>query len=226
MFAAPSGVIPSFDNSAVVFELQQLKASQQSVLQQLLEVSRELLQVRVCLSSRGGGVAADDEATKAQHIQPVQCVSWTCPICGTNLKHKESFKGHIRKLVYPSKRPGCHLNPLVSQHQLFVHRFDGINFYEQSRAFCKEFYYQTCISCTKRDLDDASLSHIWAWIHAAQSDDLPFPQYDTRNQMMASKRSCSAARGDSEVKNLSQSTAYSSSSGGSSSFPSSNSPNL
>jgi hypothetical protein len=226
MFAAPSGVIPCFDNSAVLFELQQLKASQQSVLQQLLAFSRELAQVRVCLSSQGGGVAAVGEAPNAQHLQPVLCMSWTCPVCGKNLSHKESFKGHIRKLVYPSKRPGCHLNPLVPQHQLFVHRFDGINFYEQSREFCKEFYYQTCISCTKRDLDDASLSHIWAWLDAARSDDLPFPEYDTRCQMVSSKRSCSAARGDSVLQDLSQSTAVSSSSGGSSSFRSSSSPNL
>ena len=226
MFAAPSGVIPSFDTSAVLFELQQLKASQQSVLQQLLAFSRELSQVRVCLTSQGVGVAAVGEAPIAQHLQPVQCISWACPVCGKNLMHKESFKGHIRKLVYPSKRPGCHLNPLVPQHKLFVHRFHGINFYEQSREFCKELYYQTCISCTKRDLDDVSLSHIWAWLNAARSDDLPFPEYDSRCQMASSKRSCSAALGDSAQQESSQSTAVSSSSGRSSSLQSSSSPYL
>ena len=230
MFAAPSGVIPTFDSSAVLFELQQLKAAQNSVLHQVLALSRELrtelTEVRTLLASQGSRNGAVGEAPDVQHLQQVasaavQCMSWSCPVCGITLSHKESFKGHIRKLVYPSKRPGCHLNPLIPQHKLLAHRFDGVNFYEQAYAFCKEFYHQVCVSCTKRDPDDASLRHIMSWLDAARSDDADFPEYDTRCQMVSSKRSCSATRGGSTASSFA-----SSSSGGSSLLQESSSPNF
>lgn len=223
MFAAPSGVIPSFDGPAVMFELHQLQSSQRTIVQQLLSLARDVKDVRLKMTS-GSYNSAVGLAPELQQLPSVQSMSWTCPICSKNLKHKESFKGHIRKLVYPSNRPGCHLSPLVKSHEQFAHRFNGVTFTEQAYEFCKEFYHQVCISCTKRDPDDASLRHIWAWLDAARSDSGEFPVYDIRNQMVSCKRSCSATRGDSVVKNLSQSTAASSSSGGSSSFHFSSSP--
>ena len=229
MFAVPTGVIPSGDSQVVLFELQQLKASQNSMAQQLLSLSREIrkeiTELRGLLPSNcsrnGAGEAPDLQLVRQVAPEAVQCLSWTCPVCGLTLSHKESFKGHIRKLVYPSKRPGCHMNSLIPQHQLLAHRFAGTNFYEQSYEFCKQFYHQVCVSCTKRDPDDVSLRHIWAWIDAARTDGADFPEYDTRCQMLSRKRSYSAARGSS------QSSFASSSSGGSSSLPDqSSSPNL
>jgi len=235
MFAVPTGVIPSCDSKAVLFELQQLKASQNSILQQLLSLSRGLTEVRESLPPQGSHNGAVGLAPGVQcmpQVAPVavQCVSWTCPVCGNTLSSKESFKGHIRKLVYPSKRPGCHLNPLIPQHRLFAHRFDGDHFHEQAYEFCKEFYHQVCVSCTKRDPDDAALRHLWLWLDAARSDDADFPEYDTRCQMLPRKRSCSATRNGSTVNTTapsSQSSFASSSSGGSSSLPDkSSSPNF
>lgn len=217
MFAAPTGVIPPCDYAAVLIELQQLKASQSTVLQQLLALSREVIAVRGLVLSRASDNGTVGHAPDVDQLLPVPSDSWTCPICGLNLKHKESFKGHIRKLVYPSKRPGCHLNPLILQHKRLVHRFNGVNFYEQGYAFCKEFYHQTCVSCTKRDPDDVSLRHICLWLDAARSDDVDFPEYDTRCQVVSVKhrRSCSAARHDVS-QSSSQSSFVSSSSGSSS----------
>jgi hypothetical protein len=225
MFAAPTGVIPTFDGSAVMFELKQVQSAQRTIVQQLLSLAREVKDVRLLMSS-GCHNSAVGLAPELQQLPPVLSMNWTCPICGTNLKHKESFKGHIRKLVYPSRRPGCHLSPLEQSHEQFASRFPGLTFTVRAYEFCKAFYHQVCISCTKRDPDDASLRHIWAWLDAARSDSGDFPVYDIRNQMVSSKRSCSAPRGDSVVKNLSQSTAVSSSSGGSPSCQSSSSPNL
>ena len=222
MFAAPTGVIPSFDGTAVMFELKQLQSSQRTVVQQLLTLTRELKDVRLLVSH----CCALGDAPEVQQLPPVQSVSWTCPICNINLKHKESFKGHIRKLVYPSSRPGCHLNPLEKSHGQFARRFNGVSFSDQAYEFCKAFYHEVCICCTKRDPDEASLRHLWAWLDAARSDSGEFPVYDTRCQMVSSKRRCYAQQGDSATRDSSQSTAVSSSSGGLSSSHSSSSPHL
>jgi hypothetical protein len=225
MFAAPTGVISSFDGSAVLFELKQLQSSQRTMVQQLLTLARDVKDVRL-LISQGRYNSAIGLAPELPQLPPAPSMSWTCPICSRNLKHKESFKGHIRKLVYPSNRPGCHLNPLEKSHEQFARRFNGLNFSEQAYEFCKEFYHQVCISCTKRDPDDASLRHIWAWLDAARSDSGDFPVYDTRCQMISSKRRCAAQQGDFTTRSSSQSTAVSSSSGGSSALYSNSSPNL
>jgi len=105
MFAAPTGVIPSFDGSVVMFELKQLQSSQRTIVQQLLTLARDVKDVRLLLS-QGSQNSAIGLAPELPQLPPVQSMSWTCPICSRNLKHKESFKGHIRKLVYPSNRPG------------------------------------------------------------------------------------------------------------------------
>ncbi len=231
MFAVPTGVIPTCDSKAVMFELQQLKASQNSILQQLLSLSREISAVRGTLLPHGGHDGDVGHAPGVQcvpQVAPVavQCVSWSCPVCGITLGSKESFKGHIRKLVYPSKRPGCHLNPLIPQHRLYAHRFDGATFHDQGYEFCKKFYHEVCVCCTKRDPDDVALRHLWLWLDSAQSD-ADFPEYDMRCQMLSRKRSCSAARDGSTAPSSSQSSFASSSSGGSSSLQDqSNSPNF
>ena len=110
-------------------------------------------------------------------------LQWICPVCEETYKHKESFKGHIRKLLYATGRSRCHLNPHNVDHRILVHRFPGENVQQQIAAFVREFYSQVCFSCTKRDADDLSHAHVFAWISAAKSNEtqnsvIPFPVFD------------------------------------------------
>ena len=110
-------------------------------------------------------------------------LKWICPVCEETYKHKESFKGHIRKLLSATGRSRCHLNPHNVDHRLLVHRFPGDNFEQQNAAFVREFYSQVCFSCTKRDADDLSHAHVFAWISAAKSNEtqspvMHFPVFD------------------------------------------------
>jgi hypothetical protein len=97
----------------------------------------------------GTGCAPDQDDLQQPNGTVDPC--WQCPICGKVLQHKDSFRGHIRKLVHSSTRPKCHLNPSDDTHKLMVARFAGGNFYEKAQAFCKELNSQVKWSCTKRD---------------------------------------------------------------------------
>jgi hypothetical protein len=145
---------------------------------------------------------------------------WVCPICDTVFKHKESFKGHIRKLLSASGRSRCHLNPLDTDHRIMVHRFPGEQVQDQIAAFSREFYSQVCFSCTKRDDDDLSHAHVFAWIAAAKSNDtqgtvIPFPVFDPASSSATTRKhrrteSASAQRSDYSSFQSSQSSFLSS----------------
>lgn len=110
--------------------------------------------------------------------------SWICPVCEVRYSHRSSFKGHIRKLVHPSSRPGCHLNPLDANHVTLVRRFEGQHFHQKARLFCQEFYHQVCACSSAHDTIQQSQDHIAAWLAAANTDVslgnmVEFPIYDS-----------------------------------------------
>ena len=151
-----------------------------------------------------------------------ECVP--CPVCSQVLMHKESFKGHIRKLVHQSSRPGCHLNPRDEDHRLLVRHFHGSTFCEQARNFCAEFYAQTRSSCTKRDDDEHSRRHISDWLAAAKAEVFPhtmanFPVFDSGCRSVTRKH----RRSDCDHSDVSASSTSLSSISTSASLASSNS---
>lgn len=186
MFSSAAGNANIFD--AILRELKMLNASHDELHEGMRFMRREFDQLRSSCSARSHlSEAVWVDAPDAPNINsPLSCdrdKRWACPVCHETLKHKESFKGHIRKLLYSSSRPKCHFNPQDVEHQLLVHRFAGESFYGQSHAFSREFYAQVCFSCTKRDDDDLSHAHVSSWIAAAKSNEvlgnsMPFPTYD------------------------------------------------
>jgi hypothetical protein len=188
----------SFADSHNVFvsildELKKLNASQRGLQQQVLCFSRELVHIKSVIAIfqqspdiGGTGSAPDQVDLQQPNVTVDPC--WQCPVCGKVLQHKDSFRGHIRKLVHSSTRPKCHLNPCDVTHQAMVARFAGATFYEKAAAFCRELNSQVKWSCTKRDDDEQSWQHVLLWIAAAKSDVLDFPVYDARFRSSARKQ--------------------------------------
>jgi hypothetical protein len=110
-----------------------------------------------------------------------QCgVVWRCPICGDVSQHAQSFKGHIRRLVYPSGRPKCHLNPSDEHHKRIVSRFgdEGDVFHVRQQKFCQAFHgFVRCVISAKYDENESHVL-IASWIAAAMSPDTPFPEHN------------------------------------------------
>lgn len=104
-------------------------------------------------------------------------VKWVCPFCEEPLLHRESFKGHIRALVYRTSRPKCHLHP--KKHAMMVSRFAGDSFYEKEKNFHVAFYSEVRSCCTSLDSVQQSIEHIRNWLAVCMSgSDDPLPVYD------------------------------------------------
>jgi len=180
---------PAGDGSVLATILREIRklSSEQALLQSDLHfVKRTLKDLQTCSShhnSLGEAPSGNSEELPGFVVQPGHHLSWICPICDLNLKHKDSFRGHIRKLLFAKDSSRCHLNPIDVDHCILVHRFPGATVKEQHAAFSRELYSQVCISCTKRDDDELSHAHVYAWIAAAKSNDtqgivVPFPVFN------------------------------------------------
>jgi len=213
--------------SEILDELKKLNSGQSTLQEQVLGFRREMNHIKsvMAMMHKSTDVEVLGSAPHPVDLQPgTSCDAlcpkqsegsvnsrWKCPICFKPLAHKESFAGHIRKLVHGSTRPKCHMNPADDQHQALVARFPGANFYERAKAFCNAFYSEVRWSCTKRDDDDQSFEHVTAWFNAALSGvEVNFPVYDPRYRSCSRKQrldsDADASRDCSNPKSSSQSS--------------------
>ena len=119
---------------------------------------------------------------------------WVCPICRSGvLRHAESFKGHIRKLL-PGKcssRPKCRWKSNDDNHIRLVSRFEGATFEDRCNAFVKAFYtyLQAATSSSRSDIETTQL--ITEWLEAVMSSDgrpLPtLPHFSSGSQSESRK---------------------------------------
>jgi hypothetical protein len=185
---SPAGHVSVLD--AILLEVKKLHSSNLFLQSELASLKRSIA-IRSSFVGNTAELPADapgvcvktGEGADASEFVVQPGTRWVCPICDAVLKHKESFKGHIRKLLSASGRSRCHLNPLDVDHRIMVHRFPGVDIQDQIAAFSREFYSQVCVSCTQRDDDDLSHAHVFAWIAAAKSNVtqgnvVPFPVFD------------------------------------------------
>jgi hypothetical protein len=207
----------------ILDELKKLNSIQIIMQQQIAGVHRDmsLMKTVMAVFQKSSDVEVLGSAPHAVDLQPMQTCEardhqepvcpvesrWKCQICGKVLANKGSYVGHIRKLVYSSKRPKCHMNPADEQHKTLVNRFPGSMFYERAQAFCKAFYNEVKWSCTKRDDDDQSFEHVTAWFRAALSGvEVDFPVYDPRFRPSARKQRLDADADHSNPISTSQSS--------------------
>ena len=144
-------------SQAAAAEHQRSMASAQNILLQRVVRLEQRVQDDVQMSDHLGRAAVGSE--------------WPCPLCCKCLEHRHSFKGHIRRLVKPSSRPKCHLNPRDIHHCRLVSRFEGADFYSQATNFCAHFHAFVARAISKTRSDEASRRLVNEWLDAARATD-------------------------------------------------------
>ena len=118
-------------------ELSLIKSSLQEVLRYLAESQSD----HVSLSDRVAhleGKKGNRSSSRGSHCR------WMCPVCWKPFAHRESFKGHIRRLTEsPSDHKHCYLDPEKPQHvTLLSHpRYGDGDFRSRAAAFSAQLYH-------------------------------------------------------------------------------------
>lgn len=106
-------------------------------------------------------------SAKATVIGSLGAVEWTCPVCSEGFKHRESFKGHIRRLAHPVS-PGarCFLDPAVKEHRaLLAHERYGNGDFDSCKAqFVQQLYDTVKSASTSRRSSESSHRQVRAGI--------------------------------------------------------------
>lgn len=149
-------------------------------LRTIVEQNTQLSAISVDIQSRVEKLEArangrSQQSQRKPLVDHPECL-WRCPICFQALKHGESFKGHIRKLLPANiaSRPKCRFNPDEPRHRELLQRFEGVDFYAQAANFIQVFYAFVRCAVTSSYSSHQSFSYISAWITAAHSVDVPF----------------------------------------------------
>ena len=128
----------TLDGSGLRHELSAIKCS-------IEEVLRYLSDAQTCqesLSSRVAALESQQDARGSSRLSDSIC-RWICPVCWQPFAHRESFKGHIRRLTEsPTDRMHCHLDPdLPEQNRLLAHaRYGHGDFPSRAAAFSQQLY--------------------------------------------------------------------------------------
>ena len=137
----------------------------------LAALNTQIVQRLSALESQVGKHAPPGDAPTSASDQ-----CWICPVCSEHFLHANSFKGHIRRLVVPSSRPKCRLNPSDIRHQLLLQRFEGDSFDARSIAFCRNLYgFVRCVISAAFEPSE-SLALVERWLTAAKCPGSDFPE--------------------------------------------------
>ena len=126
------------------------------------------------------GIVSPSLAVAGSSSSSPDVIEWICPICLSQMSDRDSWKGHIRRLVQHSTRPACHLNPQDRHHLQLVQRFGLAEdmFQGKARAFAVAFYAAVRKCCTSQDTDRQSYDHLSLWLSTALTSNDEFPIYD------------------------------------------------
>ena len=111
----------------------------------LLTQNQHLEQQNATLISQNEVLSARVTALELKMSAKTTCsdCSWTCPVCKTPFLHRESFKGHIRRLRDPvSTSAHCFLDENNPEHQRLVShpRYGTGTFDDRRHQFADQFY--------------------------------------------------------------------------------------
>ena len=124
------------DGCSLHSELRSIKSTLHSMME-ILTASRDST---AALSDR---VSELENARACVRKSKRDTVRWTCPVCWEPFKHRESFKGHIRRLFEsPTDRMHCCLDPERPEHvALLSHsRYGNGDFSSRAAAFASQLY--------------------------------------------------------------------------------------
>lgn len=128
----------SLNGSDIHSEISSIKSSIQEVLRYLSDAQT----CQQALFSRVADLESQREARSSSQQSGVSC-KWICPVCWKPFAHRESFKGHIRRLTEsPTDRMHCWLDPNRPEHvALLSHPRYGIgDFPSRAAAFAAQLY--------------------------------------------------------------------------------------
>jgi hypothetical protein len=111
----------------------------------LLTQNHNLEQQNATLISQNEVLSARVSALELKMSAKTTCsdCSWICPVCKTPFLHRESFKGHIRRLRDPiSTSAHCFLDENNPEHQRLVShpRYGTGTFDDRRHQFAEQFY--------------------------------------------------------------------------------------
>ena len=184
-----AGECPSPVLSSIIHELQSLSTNQLHCARQNAELLARVAGLERCMLE----IAISRQAVGVCPEPAPPALVWMCPVCSSPFRHRDSFKGHVRKLKYSSSRPKCVLSPSSAAHLALVHRFAGDDFKSQAEVFRESFYsFVRAVCCAQMSVGD-SHALICTWCDAAIADDFrPFPEHGLMSTSQSSTSSSSA----------------------------------
>ena len=118
-------------------ELSSIKSSLQEVLRYLSDAQTE----QASLSSRVSRL--ESLQRNRSHSRESGNCRWLCPVCWKPFAHRESFKGHIRRLTEaPTDQMHCFLDEEKPEHRVLLShpRYGDGDFRSRAAAFSEQLY--------------------------------------------------------------------------------------
>jgi hypothetical protein len=169
-------MLPHFSGSQNAPSLSDIMLTLQVIVEQNTQLSAITVDIQSRVEKLEARANGRSHQSQRKPLGEHQECLWRCPICFKALKHGESFKGHIRKLLPANiaSRPKCRFKPDEAKHLALVQRFEGPDFYAQAANFIQAFYAFVRCAVTSAYSSHQSFAYITSWITAAHSVDVPF----------------------------------------------------
>ncbi len=141
------------DDSVRYFQkMDTLLLQQSTLMDQNVALSKQnetLMSMNASLEARIVALesVASSMSTQVETLKPE---SWICPVCEQPFKHRESYKGHIRRLVLSSSSGAhCFLDSEKEAHRALVShpRYGDGDFDSRKHNFANQLY-ETVKSCS------------------------------------------------------------------------------
>jgi hypothetical protein len=150
----------------------------------LLSALNSMVQQQVAMMTQSDQLAAQNatliqqNATMVERIAALEQIvigrrpsgqgDWICPVCGHHYTTLASFKGHVRRLIYPAaQRTKCFLDPNNPDHQALVShaRYGEGNFDSRSKNYALMLYETIRSNSTSTKSSEDSFSAVSSSLH-------------------------------------------------------------
>ena len=126
-----------------------LAAQNVSLLSHTAELTSRIVALEEAVSTKATVIGA--------HIGALGEIQWKCPVCGEDFKHRESFKGHIRRLAHPvSAGAKCFLDSEKHRALLENPRYGGGDLESRKAQFVMQLYDTVRSASSSRHTSESS----------------------------------------------------------------------
>jgi uncharacterized C2H2 Zn-finger protein len=136
-----------------------LAAQNASLLTHTAELTSRIVALEEAVSTKATVIGA--------HIGALGEIQWKCPVCGEVFKHRESFKGHIRRLAHPvSAGAKCFLDSEKHRALLENPRYGEGDLESRKAQFVMQLYDMVKSASSSRHTSESSHRQVRAAIAA------------------------------------------------------------